>query len=248
MARYSTTALLSLILAVVFLADLVVATLVNITVDDSDTQAITYIPTTAHWASSSPNEPCNSCLEHPTNTLDQTWHEATYNSINPLQNITQTATLMFNGSPSLISPASWTNHYCSFHLLGSAIYVFGITSHNPNNTVRDMDIFFYIDDHMVGNFKKSPSANPDGGVVYDYNTVLYSNDAISESPTGSHNFTLQNGQPDGSSSLILFDYIIYTRWALPSRVLGHFWLVLLLAMSQMRQFQTLDICGVFWLE
>ncbi|PSS37782.1 hypothetical protein PHLCEN_2v383 [Hermanssonia centrifuga] len=189
MARYSTTALLSLILAVVFLADLVVATLVNITVDDSDTQAITYIPTTAHWAraSSSPNQPCNSCLEHPTNASGQTWHEATYNSINPLQNIAQTATFIFDGS---------------------AIYVFGIISHNHNNTVRDMDIFFYIDDHMVGNFKDSPPANPDGGIVYDYNVVLYANPSISQ--PGSHNFTLQNGQPDGSSSLILFDYIIYT--------------------------------------
>ncbi|PSS37780.1 hypothetical protein PHLCEN_2v381 [Hermanssonia centrifuga] len=187
MARYSTTALLSLILAVVFLADLVVATLVNITVDDSDTQAITYIPTTAHWASSSPNQPCNSCLEHPTNASGQTWHDATYNSTNPLQNITQTATFIFDGS---------------------AIYVFGIISHNHNNTVRDMDIFFYIDDHMVGNFKDSPPANPDGGIVYDYNVVLYANPSISQ--PGSHNFTLQNGQIGGSSSLILFDYIIYT--------------------------------------
>ncbi|THG97553.1 hypothetical protein EW026_g4468 [Hermanssonia centrifuga] len=72
-----------------------------------------------------------------------------------------------------------------------------------------MDIFFYIDDHMVGIFKDSPPANPDGGIVYDYNVVLYANPSISQ--PGSHNFTLQNGQIGGSSSLILFDYIIYTR-------------------------------------
>ncbi|PSS37786.1 hypothetical protein PHLCEN_2v387 [Hermanssonia centrifuga] len=107
MARYSTTALLSLILAIVSLADLVAATLVNITVDDSDTQAITYmIPTTGHWASSSLLEPCNSCLEHPTNALGQTWHDATYNSASPLYNIPQTATFIFDGRAPVISPAS----------------------------------------------------------------------------------------------------------------------------------------------
>ncbi len=45
MTRYSITSLLSLFLAVVFLAEFVAATLVNITVDDSDTTAIIYIPT-----------------------------------------------------------------------------------------------------------------------------------------------------------------------------------------------------------
>ncbi|PSS37785.1 hypothetical protein PHLCEN_2v386 [Hermanssonia centrifuga] len=71
-----------------------------------------------------------------------------------------------------------------------------------------MDIFFYIDHHIVGNFKDSPAANPDGSIVYDYNVMLYANASISQ--PGSHNFTLRNGQTHGSSSLILFDYIIYT--------------------------------------
>ncbi|KAJ3556410.1 hypothetical protein NM688_g2044 [Phlebia brevispora] len=178
----SSTALLLLLLPSLF----VEAVSVNVTVDDTIPDPVTgatftYAPT-GRW---NVGNNCTGCLAQPDPSLvyDGTWHDATYSRTEIGKDETQTAQISFNGY---------------------ALYVYGIVSQStisPNSTA---DISFYIDGELSGVFTYTPP----GESSYLYNVCLYANDSLS---AGSHSFMLQNGVAGGITSLVLFDYIIYTQ-------------------------------------
>ncbi|KAJ3556387.1 hypothetical protein NM688_g2052 [Phlebia brevispora] len=90
--------------------------------------------------------------------------------------------------------------------IGSAFYLYGILSHSTANPTSAEDLYFFVDDQAVGHFTYTP---PDpGNNTYSYNVLLYANNTI---PPGVHNFKMQNGLPNGTVSLVLLDYAIYSQ-------------------------------------
>ena len=73
---------------------------------------------------------------------------------------------------------------------------------NPSSTA---DISFFIDGQPAGNLQYNPPGIPNS---YVYNALLWHNNTL---PPGQHTFSLQNGRPGGNLSLILLDYVVYTR-------------------------------------
>ena len=74
---------------------------------------------------------------------------------------------------------------------------------NGNNPSGASDQTFTVDGHNVSTFKHTPSG--DGSFVY--NALLYANTSLAH---GQHTIKMQNGQSKDLSSLILFDYLVYT--------------------------------------
>ena len=95
---------------------------------------------------------------------------------------------------------------------GSALYAYGATTEKQNTTSQpsSADIYFYIDDEMVGNFKHTPNGT-DG--YYNYDVLLYSNTSMAHKE---HVFMLQNGRESGQTSLVFFDYLIFSRFVILS--------------------------------
>ncbi|THG99433.1 hypothetical protein EW026_g2910 [Hermanssonia centrifuga] len=165
---------------------------VNVTVDDTNPDPFTgavfdYSPSGWSFGPS-----CDVCKAKPdqTKTYDGTWHDATYDPTfdpsEPGKSVVQTASLQYNGS---------------------AFYVYGILSESTSDPGSIANIVFLIDGQPIGKFVYTPPGITGG---YIFNVLLYGNDTI---PQGQHTFTIQNGEPGGSpsESLILLDYIIYTR-------------------------------------
>ncbi len=88
---------------------------------------------------------------------------------------------------------------------GSAFYVYGILSESTSDPGSIADIVFLIDGQPIGKFVYTPPGIAGG---YSFNVLLYGNDTI---PQGQHTFTIQNGEVGGLGSLILLDYIVYSR-------------------------------------
>ena len=88
---------------------------------------------------------------------------------------------------------------------GSAVYVYGVILAMgwPDHT----NLSFYIDNEPAGVFFNNPTFLD--YPVYHYNTLLYSNTSLSYS---SHSLDLVNVY-EGGSSIVLLDYIIYSRSA-----------------------------------
>ncbi|KAJ3556234.1 hypothetical protein NM688_g2137 [Phlebia brevispora] len=158
--------------------------LINVTVDDNSPDpttglSITYAPS-GEW-SFGPD--CSSCTAKPdpTKALDGTWHDVSFfPSVDA--NVTQTATLVFNGS---------------------AIYAYCIISPSSGTLNGNVDMLFYIDGQTVGSFTRDTT----GQTTFEYNVSVYANTSI---PPGLHTFTLQNGRTDGETSLALLDYMVYS--------------------------------------
>ena len=93
------------------------------------------------------------------------------------------------------------------HPTGTAIYVYGVLAQTDAFPRSWADLLFFIDGRATGSFQYSP---PDPPVPhkYIYGSLLWYNDSLAY---GQHTFTLQNGVPGGSVSLILFDFVVYTR-------------------------------------
>ena len=72
----------------------------------------------------------------------------------------------------------------------------------PNSTA---DITFFVDGHNQTMVSYTPNGQP-GDYLYNY--LLWYNDTL---PYGQHSFSLQNGILGTRVSLILLDYIVYTR-------------------------------------
>lgn len=174
------------------------ARLVNFTIDDTEPDSVTgntfsYAPD-GRWNLGNECEGC-SVRPNPLLASDGTWHDTTFSNL-PSQNEVQTARVDFNGTLQLHS-------FCFYAFIstsGSAIYVFGIL-YQDQYTV---DMSFFIDDQLVGGFTYVPP----GVDSYIYNFALYANDQIGD---GMHSFELQNGRVGGDTSLVLLDYIIYSR-------------------------------------
>ena len=64
---------------------------------------------------------------------------------------------------------------------------------------------FYIDGVQRGTYTYTPSQTEES---YTYNQLLFSVEGLEDA---SHVFTLQDGQIGGPVSLVLFDYLIYTK-------------------------------------
>ncbi|EKM60717.1 uncharacterized protein PHACADRAFT_168032 [Phanerochaete carnosa HHB-10118-sp] len=158
--------------------------LVNITVDDSQTEdgstIIQYTPTEL-W---NVGTDCSGCTAHPdsTRTLDGTWHDSTHEQGAGADGL-PLATLQFEGS---------------------GIYVYCTVAHTATSPDGNSDMTFFIDGQTMGSFELPPTGQAD----YDYNILVYANSSI---PPGSHTFVLQNGRPGGAKSLVLLDYIAYTH-------------------------------------
>lgn len=86
---------------------------------------------------------------------------------------------------------------------GVAVYVFCIVTHSFQDPVGDSLMHFYIDGELVGEFNE-PATGDD---TYEYNKLVYFNLSLS---SGMHTIELVNGVPNGSPTLTLLDYIVYT--------------------------------------
>lgn len=84
--------------------------------------------------------------------------------------------------------------------------MYGILSNANNDPSGNSDQVFFVDGQKAGTFQHNPSG--DGSFVY--NALLYANTTLSD---GQHTIQVQNGQSGDLSSLILFDYLVFTRQA-----------------------------------
>ncbi|KAI0825218.1 hypothetical protein BC628DRAFT_255421 [Trametes gibbosa] len=167
------------------------AALVNITIDDtfgdeSNGNKINYNSPSLLW---NVGQDCPACTAQPNPKLvsNGTWHDSTYND-------TQ------NNDPSIqVSTAG-----VSFE--GVAVYVFCVVTRSFTSPDGNSDMSFYIDDELVGRFVQAPNGDP----TYEYDVPVYVNQTLANGP---HTLTVMNGQLGGNKSLILLDYIVYTREA-----------------------------------
>jgi len=178
-----------MLLAGLFFLPFVLASLVNVTIDDKfdDPQTgiqLVYLPPGA-WNNGTKS--CSGCIAHvdPSQLYNGTWHESTFNP-QPSNNGSkssqiQTASVAFNGS---------------------ALYVYCAIAHSSDGY---SDMTFFIDGELVGSFSQPPStgSQPD----YQYHVPVYVNHSM---PAALHTFALQNGHIGGQKSLVLLDSIIYT--------------------------------------
>ncbi|PSR73092.1 hypothetical protein PHLCEN_2v11039 [Hermanssonia centrifuga] len=194
---------------IVFLVSLILlsgqacAALVNVTVDDQSPDpppGVTLIYSPIDDWNTGPS--CTTCVERPVDAFEGTWHDTTYNPADAAQSTMATATFQFTGTLYELI-ATYRNQHDGLDP-GSAIYAFGILSHSSVNDFREENLLFYLDGEPCGAYEQSPVR---GDPAYSYNINLYANDSI---PHGPHNFTIQNGQQAGSSSLILLDYYVYS--------------------------------------
>ena len=65
------------------------------------------------------------------------------------------------------------------------------------------DMSFLIDYEPAGSFARAPQ----GGVLFDYNVLVFANDTL---PLANHTLTIQNGHVGGPKSLVLLDYVVYS--------------------------------------
>ncbi|OCH86684.1 hypothetical protein OBBRIDRAFT_737541 [Obba rivulosa] len=167
---------------------LVAATPFNISIDDSMGDPFTG----EQWSYYPPNlwnvgQNCSGCTAHPdpSDAYLNTWHDSTFYpqpGISPEPNVPTTATITFNGT---------------------ALYVYCMIAHSSVSPDGNTDMTFMIDNEIVGGYAEAPT----GQMSYDYNILVYSNDAL---VPGFHTFTLINGHVNGNKSLVLLDYAMYT--------------------------------------
>ncbi|KAH9886726.1 hypothetical protein C8Q73DRAFT_795208 [Cubamyces lactineus] len=166
----------------------VAAVNVNRTVDDQKGDSTTgvaplFLPTDL-W---NIGQTCTSCVIRagspidPGQVFDGTWHDATHYG---------------DDDPDRIIQVSFTGH---------AVYVY----HTIINTLVSRastrtNLTFLVDSEYVGNYLHSPTSSDNTPAVL-YQMLVYSNDALEQ---GDH--TLQIVASGNTTTLILFDYIIYT--------------------------------------
>lgn len=78
-----------------------------------------------------------------------------------------------------------------------------VIAHTSSSPDGNSDMTFVMDGKTAGSFLLAPTNQ----TTYDYNVLVYSNTGIS---SGTHTFTLQNGEVGGAKSLVLLDYIVCT--------------------------------------
>lgn len=86
------------------------------------------------------------------------------------------------------------------------MYVYGLLSHKKGSSpTGNSHIVFHVDDNVTSNF----TFKPDGVGDYTYNALLFSVDNLTHTP---HRLVFDNGWHKGPTSLLLFDYLIYTTY------------------------------------
>ena len=68
-----------------------------------------------------------------------------------------------------------------------------------------IDLIFYLDGQQAGRFTDPQTTE----FAYKYNQLYFSAENLEEK---SHSFKLQNGETNGPRSVVLFDYIKYTKY------------------------------------
>ncbi|GJE89290.1 hypothetical protein PsYK624_053870 [Phanerochaete sordida] len=96
-------------------------------------------------------------------------------------------------------PAETLLRNATFNFTGSALYVFGMIDGGFG-----IDLIFYMDEEVVGRFVDPQTSE----FTYKYNQVYFSAENLESKP---HSFKLQNGEIGGPRSVVLFDYLIYTK-------------------------------------
>ncbi|KAE9400424.1 hypothetical protein BT96DRAFT_992938 [Gymnopus androsaceus JB14] len=158
-----------------------------VTVDDSD-PSVLYSPVGA-WTARSATENCTECTAQPdpSEMYNGTWHDGTFNpdaGSNDFPNTPLFANLTF---------------------YGTAVYVFCALAESKTSPDGDSVMGFYIDNELKDTFNKSALGLND---TYDYNVPVFS---ISSLTLDFHELVLQNGIVNGSKSLVLLDYILYSN-------------------------------------
>ncbi|KAM5536345.1 hypothetical protein V8D89_009997 [Ganoderma adspersum] len=175
-------------------------TLVNMTIDDTDGDPIgdpilTFSPS-GQWY---PGQTCPTCSVHSGNTsstidvsqvFDGTWHESTFVPGVP-------------GDPNNIVNVTYT---------GSAVYVYNIIANEIPSATTLTQVNFFVDGVFVGNYEHAPQST---GPTFAYGVLVYANVSI---PYGRHNFIMAAQGPN--TSLILFDYMMYTQDRPPTSLDG----------------------------
>ncbi|SJL14700.1 uncharacterized protein ARMOST_18166 [Armillaria ostoyae] len=161
----------------------------NRTIDDSLGDVVTglqveYLPLNSPNNTGEPfwkhEDQCTGCAILPdrTKAFDETWTAATY-------------------FPEI------DNMSIGFRFNGMAIYIYLILSNYPENTslVSRTVCNFRLDGSIVGGFRHET----DGTLNYEFNTLAYSNESLSE---GEHTVLIET--TGSESSYVAFDYAIYT--------------------------------------
>ncbi|GJE89215.1 hypothetical protein PsYK624_053100 [Phanerochaete sordida] len=97
------------------------------------------------------------------------------------------------------SPTETLLRNATFEFTGSALYVFGMIDGSFG-----IDLIFYLDGQQAGRFTDPQTTE----FAYKYNQTYFSAENLEET---SHSFKLQNGETNGPRSVVLFDYLIYTK-------------------------------------
>ncbi|KAH9886723.1 hypothetical protein C8Q73DRAFT_276978 [Cubamyces lactineus] len=176
---------------------------VNRTIDDQKGDSVTgVVPLFLPAGTWNIGQTCTSCNIQsgrpidPGQVFDGTWHDLTH---------------FGNGNSGMVQ-VSFTGH---------AVYVYNmIMNVLVSGAYTSTNLTFLIDSDYVGSYVHSPTSNDSTPAVF-YQTLVYSNDTLEQ---GEH--TLQMMASGDTTSLILFDYIMYTTveddesQAIPSRPFG----------------------------
>ncbi|KAI0336259.1 hypothetical protein GY45DRAFT_1316380 [Cubamyces sp. BRFM 1775] len=179
--------LLSLCLLVLPLS--VSAERVNVTIDDTYGDAQTGVPIKYSASGWKLGQTCTDCTAHPdpTRAYDRTWHDGTYND----HNVT-------DGTPSIPELTATA----SFE--GDAVYVYCILAGSDSSPDGYSSMQFELDNGQTSVFTHIPA----GDDVYQYDALVFSATGL---PAGIHTLKITNGATGGQKSLVLLDYIVYTR-------------------------------------
>ncbi|OCB87365.1 hypothetical protein A7U60_g5505 [Sanghuangporus baumii] len=161
----------------------------NVTIDDTNGDAvtggqITYSPALA-WQAGQSCQNCTAKLDG-NQAYDGTWHDASYNPPGGLS----------NSYPGTIISAS-------ADFTGTAVYIYCILTRSSSSPDGNTDMTFYVDDQEVGSF----SRDSDGDKSYQYNQVVFAWSGLDGSTN--HNVRLESGHL-GQKALVLLDRIVYT--------------------------------------
>ncbi|GJE89217.1 hypothetical protein PsYK624_053120 [Phanerochaete sordida] len=96
-------------------------------------------------------------------------------------------------------PAQTLLRNATFEFTGSALYVFGMIDGGFG-----IDLILYLDGEQAGRFTDPPTSD----FTYKYNQLYFSAENLDETQ---HSFKLQNGENNGPLSVVLFDYLRYTK-------------------------------------
>ncbi|EIW63887.1 uncharacterized protein TRAVEDRAFT_111481, partial [Trametes versicolor FP-101664 SS1] len=174
------------------------AALVNHTIDDkygdSSTGIIpTYRPK-ENWAY---GDTCRSCNLYPANLGHIPPGSLNGTAVDTAQ--------VFNGTwhDTTQSPGSPPRNI-TVQFVGQAVYVFNIIANIVPFTSTNTSLVFSLDDKIVGQYVHP--ADPFGPELM-YNVAVYTNHSI---PHDNHTLVISTKAEGTESSLVLFDYVVYT--------------------------------------